>query len=203
VQLLLCVHDRTVDERQEIREVTDARVLAALAHPLRRRLMDVLRVHGPATASALAERTDQHVGNVSHHIRALAEVGLVEEAPELAKDRRERWWRLVARTLRWSGEVLAEDPAGEAVAQAVQSLTLDRHTGHVRAWFAAGDEEREPWRATAFTSEKWLHLTADELGELSREIGDVLARWSDRERAGDTERREPVLVFTYGIPARP
>lgn len=192
-----------MSDRQDIREVTDARVLVALAHPLRRRLMDVLRVHGPATASVLAERTDQHVGNVSHHIRALAEVGLVEEAPELAKDRRERWWRLVARSLRWSGEALSDDPAEEAIAQAVQSLTIDRHSGHVRAWFAASDEEREPWRATAFAMEKWLHLSADELGELSREVGELLARWSGRERADDGERREPVLFFTYGIPARP
>ncbi|UOY03426.1 ArsR/SmtB family transcription factor [Blastococcus sp. PRF04-17] len=193
-----------MSERQEIREVTDAGVLAALAHPLRRRLMDVLKVHGPATASMLAERTDQNIGNVSHHVRALADVGLVEEAPELAKDRRERWWRLVTRSLRWSGEALSDDPAGEAVAQAVQSLTLDRHTAHVRAWFAAGDEEREPWRETSFIAEKWLHLTAGELGELSREIGEVLGRWSDRERMDDgTEQREPVLVFTYGIPARP
>ncbi len=140
-----------MSDQREYREITDARVLAVLAHPLRRRLMDVLRVYGPATASALAERTDQHVGNVSHHIRALAEVGLVEEAPELAKDRRERWWRLMARSLRWSGEVLSGDPADEAIAQAVQSLSLDRHSGHVRAWFAAADEEREPWRATAFS----------------------------------------------------
>jgi DNA-binding transcriptional ArsR family regulator len=192
-----------VSDQQEYREVTDARVLAALAHPLRRRLMDVLRVHGPATASALAERTDQHVGNVSHHIRALADVGLVEEAPELAKDRRERWWRLVARSLRWSGDALSDDPAEEAVAQAVQSLTIDRHSGHVRAWFAAGDEEREPWRETAFAMEKWLHLTADELGELSREVGELFARWRAREVADDSEPREPVLLFAYGIPARP
>lgn len=192
-----------MSDQRDVREVTDARVLAALAHPLRRRLMDVLRVHGPATASVLAERTDQHVGNVSHHIRALAEVGLVEEAPELAKDRRERWWRLVARSLRWSGEVLSDDPAEEAIAQAVQSLTIDRHSGHVRAWFAAADEEREPWRSTAFAMEKWLHLTPDELGELSREVADLLARWNDREQSDATERREPVLFFTYGIPARP
>jgi DNA-binding transcriptional ArsR family regulator len=192
-----------VSERQDIREVTDARVLAALAHPLRRRLMDVLRVHGPATASVLAEHTDQHVGNVSHHIRALADVGLVEEAPELAKDRRERWWRLVARSLRWSGEPLSDDPAEEAIAQAVQSLTIDRHSGHVRAWFAAADAEREPWRATAFAMEKWLHLTADELGELSRDVSDLLARWSARQGTDDTQHREPVLFFTYGIPARP
>ena len=190
-------------EEQGIREITDARVLAVLAHPLRRRLMDVLRVHGPATASALAERTDQAVGNISHHVRALAEVGLVEEAPELAKDRRERWWRLVASTLRWSGQSLSDDPAEEAIAQAAQSLTLDRHTGHVRAWFAAGDEEREPWRETAFIFEKWLHLTADELGQLAEEMSDLFARWRDREVPDDDARREPVLLFAYGIPARP
>src|SRR4051812_27724376 len=162
-----------MNEERQYRDITDAGVLAALAHPLRRRLLDVLRVHGPATASALAERTDQHVGNVSHHVRALAEVGLVEEAPELAKDRREHWWRLVARSLRWSGEPLSDDPAEEAVAQAVQSLTLDRHAGHVRAWFAAGDEERQPWREAAFSVEGWLHLTSDELGQLSDEIGEL------------------------------
>jgi DNA-binding transcriptional ArsR family regulator len=192
-----------VSDRHRHRDITDARVLAALAHPVRRRLMDVLRVHGPATASMLAERTEQAVGNVSHHIRALAEVGLVEEAPELAKDRRERWWRLVSASLRWSGHVLSDDVAEEAIAQAVQSLTVDRHSGHVRAWFAAADEDREPWRETAFSIEKWLHLSADELGELAEEMSDLFARWSDRERSDDTERREPVLVFAYGIPARP
>src|SRR4051794_39778269 len=165
--------------------------------------MDVLRVHGPATASVLAERTDQHVGNVSHHVRALADVGLVEEAPELAKDRRERWWRLVASSLRWSGEPLSDDPAEEAVAQAVQPLMLERHTGHVRAWFGDGDEPRAPWRTAAFAMETWLHLTAEELGELSDDIGDLLDRWRDRESPGNGERREPVLLFAYGIPARP
>lgn len=85
----------------------------------------------------------------------------------------------------------------------MQSLTIDRHSGHVRAWFAATDEEREPWRQTAFDIETWLHLTADELGELSDGIDQVLARWKGRKRSDDVERREPVLIFTYGIPARP
>jgi DNA-binding transcriptional ArsR family regulator len=165
--------------------------------------MDVLRVHGPATASALAERTEQHVGNNSHHIRALAEVGLVEEAPELAKDRRERWWRLMSASLRWSGQALSDEVAEEAIAQAVQSLTVDRHSGHVRAWFAAADEERDPWRQTAFSIEKWLHLTADELGELGEEMSDLFARWRDRVVPDDGAQREPVLLFAYGIPARP
>lgn len=187
---------------REVRQITDAKVLAAMAHPLRRRLMDVLRVHGPSTASALADRTDQRVGNISHHVRALADVGLVEEVPELARDRRERWWRLVDRSLRWSGETFSDDPADEAVAHATYSLNLERHGGHARAWFTAADEDREPWRETAFVAERWLHLTPDELGELSRQVVELLDSWSERA-ADDDERREPVLVFGYGVPARP
>ena len=73
--------------------VTEPDVLRAVAHPLRRRLLDVLRVDGPQTASLLAEHTGEAVGNVSHHVRVLQRAGLVEAAPELARDRRERWWR--------------------------------------------------------------------------------------------------------------
>ena len=86
----------------EIRQITDSRVLAAMSHPLRRRLLDILRVDGPATASLLAQRTDQAVGNISHHLKTLVAGDLVREAPELARDRRERWWRLVNAGVRWS-----------------------------------------------------------------------------------------------------
>ena len=44
------------------RTITDSRVLAAMAHPLRRRLLDALKVDGPSTASMLANRTGQAIG---------------------------------------------------------------------------------------------------------------------------------------------
>lgn len=68
-------------------------MLAALAHPMRRHILAVLRADGPATAGLLAARTGQAVGNISHHLRTLGACGLIEEAPELARDARERWWR--------------------------------------------------------------------------------------------------------------
>jgi DNA-binding transcriptional ArsR family regulator len=188
---------------REVRQITDAKVMAAMAHPLRWRLIDVLKVDGPSTASALADRTDQRVANISHHVRVLADAGLVEEVPELARDRRERWWRLVSPSLRWSPEDFAGDPAAEAVAQAAQSLSLDRHAGHARAWFAAGDEEREPWRDASFSTDKWAHLTPGELSELSRQVIALFAAWSQREIPDDGEHRESVLLFAYGIPAQP
>ncbi|WP_229070155.1 helix-turn-helix transcriptional regulator [Actinoplanes sp. DH11] len=186
----------------EVRQVTDSRVLAALAHPLRRRLMDVLKVHGPATASSLASVTDQAIGNVSHHLRVLGECGLIEQAPELARDRRERWWRLVSRGLRWSPADFRHDPAAAAIADAADSLNLDHHTSQVRAWFAAGDDEKESWQDAEFSTDKWLHLTPDELREVGAEISELLERWRRRPPAGDGERR-PVFVFAYGVPGKP
>jgi DNA polymerase-1 len=76
--------------------------LRRVGGPLRRRLLSLLKVEGPASVGMLADRTGQAVGNVSHHLRVLAQAGLIEEAPELARDRRERWWRRTANRLTWS-----------------------------------------------------------------------------------------------------
>ncbi|WP_030926015.1 ArsR/SmtB family transcription factor [Streptosporangium amethystogenes] len=183
-------------------KVTDSRVLAAMSHPLRRRLMDVLKVHGPATASALAARTDQAIPNISHHLKVLSAAGLIEEAPELAKDRRERWWRLVAPTVRWVTGDFDDDPARQAVSNAAVSLGLDRQFNLVRAWFAVR-EERPEWNGAAFSVDKWLQLTPAELGELEQEILAVLDRWERRTPPEDEQLREPVFVFTHGVPGQP
>ena len=56
------------------------------------------------------------------------------------------------------------------------------------------------WSDNAFSADRWLRLTPDELGELSREIIELLNRWSARPAS---EAAEPVFVFAHGIPARP
>ena len=186
----------------EVRQVTDSRVLAALSHPLRRRLMDVLKVRGTATASVLAQSTDQAVANISHHLKVLAAADLIVEAPEFAKDRRERWWRLVSPSLRWATGDFDDDPVRQAVANAAVSLNLDRHVSLARAWFATRDE-RSAWNGAAFSTDKWLHLTPAELAEVEREILGVLDRWAHRDLPDDGETREPVFLFAYGVPAQP
>ncbi|RLP93029.1 MULTISPECIES: helix-turn-helix transcriptional regulator [unclassified Micromonospora] len=190
-------------ESPDVRQVTDSRVLAAMAHPLRRRLMDVLKVYGPSTVGMLAERTDQAPANVSHHLKVLAAGELVTEAPELARDRRERWWRLVTRGVRWSNTDFDADPAARAVADAATSLNLDRHVALARAWHAADEEAQAAWEDGPFSTDRWMHLTPDELAELSREMVDLLARWADREVPDDGRDRQPVFVFAHGVPARP
>ncbi|MFD6666158.1 helix-turn-helix domain-containing protein, partial [Micromonospora chalcea] len=73
------------------RRVSDPRAMRALAHPTRLRLLGELRLRGPQTVGMLSERTGEAVGSVSYHVGKLAEHGFVTEAPDLARDRRERW----------------------------------------------------------------------------------------------------------------
>src|SRR5690242_12974406 len=72
-------------------DLDDVRAIRALAHPLRLRLLDLLRFEGPSTATKLAALVGESSGATSYHLRMLAQYGYVEEAD--ATDNRERWWR--------------------------------------------------------------------------------------------------------------
>ncbi|GAA2162704.1 helix-turn-helix domain-containing protein [Pedococcus bigeumensis] len=188
--------------RPGIRTVTDAKALSAMANPFRSRMMDALKVDGPSTASALAARTGQAVGSASHHLKVLHEAGLVEEAPELAKDRRERWWRLVDAGTRWSRADFADDTAAVTAAYAAEALALQRQFERTQEWNANASSVPE-WDAAAFATQNWLRLSPDELTDLANEVVDVLMRWSSRPVPDDGVEREPVLVFARGFPAQP
>ncbi|MEV6155798.1 helix-turn-helix domain-containing protein [Nonomuraea sp. NPDC052129] len=184
-------------------QITDSRVLAAMAHPVRRRLLDLLKIHGPGTASALAQRTGEAVGNVSHHLRALAGAGLIEEAPELARDRRERWWRRTSEKLCWSSTDFAEDAAGEAIARALESLNLERQVGHVRSWADQPQSEQERWQRGPFSTETWIQATDDELAQFAAEIIAVMDKWAERDIPDDGQERATVFTFARGVPGQP
>lgn len=188
--------------KPEIRTLRDARSLTALAHPFRARMMDALKVDGPSTASMLAARTGQAVGNASHHLKVLAEAGLVEEAPELARDRRERWWRLVSAGTRWSSLELEDDPAAGAAAREAEALGLRRQVERVQSWMANADTDPQ-WDDAAFATQNWLRVTPAELREVAEEVVEVLVRWGQRELPDDGAEREPVYVFARGFPCQP
>lgn len=68
-------------------------MLKAMANPLRRRIFATLAAMDFARAADLSERLDVPANSLSFHLRVMAEAGLIEEAPELARDRRDRVWR--------------------------------------------------------------------------------------------------------------
>ncbi len=174
-----------------------------MANPFRSRMLDALSVDGPSTASALAQRTGQAVGSASHHLKVLAEAGLVAEAPELARDRRERWWRLVSPSTRWSRAEFATDAGAVTAAMAAESLALQRQFEQAREWLANSEEAGGPWMNAAFATQTWLKVTPDELTEFAEEVVALVMRWRHRNIPDDGAEREPVLVFTRGFPAQP
>ena len=56
----------------------DQRLVRALAHPLRQRLLILLHKHGEASPRELALRTGERLTNVSYHVRILRENECVE-----------------------------------------------------------------------------------------------------------------------------
>ncbi|GIF07552.1 ArsR/SmtB family transcription factor [Actinoplanes siamensis] len=176
-------------------EIRDEATLKAIAHPLRRRLLDALRVDGPSMPSALARATGQAVANVSHHLRVLADAGLIEEAPELARNRKEHWWRMIDQRLSWN----PADFPPEA-ADAADAIGLQRQIDLVRTWLGSPASRTEPWGDSAFSTDGWLRLSPEELAELGAEINALIARFRDRPERAD---REPVFVLGRGFPARP
>lgn len=182
--------------------VTEAAVLRAVAHPLRRRVLDVLRVHGPQTASLLAERTGSAVGNLSHHLKVLAAAGLLVEQPALARDRRERWWSLVQTGIAWAEDDFADDPAGAAASAAAVQLGLARQLELTRAWLAASATDPD-WRRAAVSTDAWLSLSVEELAALDGELNAVLHRWRTRPAPQDEVARRPVFAYARAFPAQP
>lgn len=183
------------------RRTADTSVIAAIHHPLRRRLIDLLGAEGPSTASRLAEATGELVGNVSHHLKVLAAAGVIEEAPELAKNRRERWWRNAHASYWWPVADAGDDPAAKLVAVTAEEANLTHHTAKVRGWFEDRQQYDEPWMRAAFSTESWLTLTPERLAELSGRIQELIQEYYENPSSGADA--ETVFAFAHAVPARP
>jgi DNA-binding transcriptional ArsR family regulator len=177
--------------------------IAAMAHPARRRILDLLSAYGPATVGSLARDSGERVGSVSHHLKMLARVGLIEEAPELAHDRRESWWRIVRASWSWSITDFDDDPAGRLVAEAAERDQLRSCVESVRGWFDRRDEYDLAWRQAAFSTTSRLNLTAGELDELGRRVSEVMADFAASIDPSDGQERESVFAFAYMVPSAP
>lgn len=165
-------------------------------------MLELLALDGPATASQLAERTDQLVGNISHHLKMLARARLIAEDSDRAKDRRERWWRAVPVSLSWSLNDVRGDPTGETVALAAEEQNLSHHFELTRQWLAGRESYAHEWTGAAFSTEAWVRVTPEELAELGNAINDLVTEFRAAHK-DDAPGRETCFVFAHGMPARP
>lgn len=164
--------------------VTDVRALRALAHPLRNRLLGLLRLHGPSTSTRLGEHVGQSSGTTSYHLRQLAEHGFVEDAGELGNGR-ERWWRARHRMTSWeAGDLLGQDGGGEVQDEFVR-LQLAGHGRVLAAWHGQRDALGARWAAAASLNDYALRLTPAQARTLTAELTAVADRWLARHPAAE------------------
>lgn len=68
--------------------------LRAMAHPLRMEIVERVGRRGTARAADIAADLGIAANSVSYHLRTLARGGVIVEAPEAARDKRDRVWKL-------------------------------------------------------------------------------------------------------------
>jgi DNA-binding transcriptional ArsR family regulator len=183
-----------VNERTTVR-LTDPRAMRALAHPLRLRLLGELRVRGPHSVGMLCDIVDEAPGSVSYHLSKLAEFGFVEEAPELARDRRERWWRAAHQRTVWEPLGALDDPERRAATDTLRRAILRRYLENLESYLEAESAMPSAWVRAAASSDTFLHLTSDELAELTAELDGLAERWEARSNPHRPDAHGVTLIY--------
>ncbi|MFE9724912.1 helix-turn-helix domain-containing protein [Streptomyces sp. NPDC005794] len=176
----------------------DPAALKALTHPLRLRLLGLLRLHGPATASELAVRTGESSASTSYHLRVLAKYAFVGEAEH--RDGRERRWQAVHSVTSADNAAMLADPAGRAMLvlgrrRQVEHLqqTMEQHEADIDAG-RLGEE----WHDASGVDDLMPRLTPESLRELRDTVTARLAELTARDE--HDPRAERVVLLTAWLP---
>lgn len=182
------------DARRETQPVHDPRVLRAIAHPVRNRVLHELSAGGPMRAADVARELEIPANQASFHLRQLAKYGLVEEDPAAARDKRDRVWKLASEQgLSIDLGKLEDGPGGRAAVQVFRRNAAA--WGHVVV-DAAYAEPRGKDKGTVRTvSEESVRLTKEEAQQLSRELEAVVAQWTEGTRGQRDDGRRTYLLF--------
>jgi DNA-binding transcriptional ArsR family regulator len=175
--------------------VIDQRIVKALAHPLRIRMLSVLneRVTSP---SELAGELDEPIGNVSYHMRTLADLGMVELVrTEPRRGAVEHYYRAIERphlpaqdwaTLPASVRRSFSDATGRAI---LDDFLAAAKSG---AFDAAGARLN---RLELRLDQKGWEEVAKLLDDFSQRVEKIAAKTKDRKSAGDPVAGSAVLML--------
>jgi DNA-binding transcriptional ArsR family regulator len=172
--------------------VLDAALLRGLTHPVRMRILGLLRAEGPSTATELARRLGLNSGATSYHLRQLALYRFIEEDPQRG-NARERWWRAAHRSTWFDRSSLEPEsqPLGEAYLRIVAAAYAERTQQ------AIDELPTLPaaWREAGTISDFCLRLTPAETEHMLAEIATVIGRY----RRDDPEHPEDAPAETAPV----
>jgi DNA-binding transcriptional ArsR family regulator len=184
-----------------VKHVSDLAGLRALGHPLRLRLLGLLRIHGPATATALGRTVGAAPNAVSYHLRQLARSGFIEPAGVTAGDRREHAWKASHDVTHWDDSAFAGSPESHVVLDALRRHIFDVYHERLEAYLRAEADWPESWREAAGFGDLFFRATPDELRAVREEVGAVVERHRQQAASRASEAgSETVLVLWQAFP---
>jgi DNA-binding transcriptional ArsR family regulator len=192
-----------VEKRQVSRIEPDAMALRALAHPQRLKMLGLLRLEGPATATALADRLGLNSGAASYHLRQLARHGFIEDDSERG-NARERWWRAAHEST--SIPPAAEDDDTADARMAFAQAALGWQIAEMQRAVEMQPELSPEWRKASTLSDYSIPLSASDAAALVDKLNAVLLEaMASAPRLGDDypDGVQPVTVILHAFPRQP
>lgn len=157
----------------------DVTGLKALAHPVRLRILGLLRSEGPATATTLAQRLGLNSGATSYHLRQLALHGFIVDDPERG-DARDRWWRAAHRSTVTHEEELAGPEEQQTLGAYLQAVAVV-HTEALQRGLEERDLLPAPWREASQVSDWAIRLTPAGARRLGDALVDLISGWPEED----------------------
>jgi DNA-binding transcriptional ArsR family regulator len=158
-----------------ITEIDDPRLVKALAHPLRIRILGVLEQRS-ATPKELAEILDVQLENLSYHVRTLRDYGFIKlERRRMVKGAVEHRYGMVARP-RITAAVWEQLPA--MVREALDAASLDQ-IWDVVTRAAAQDKMSRPESQMA---RRVARLDEQGLADMSKVVSDAVDKLVEIEK---------------------
>jgi DNA-binding transcriptional ArsR family regulator len=185
---------------QTSRTLTDPQVMRAMSHPARLEIMEYLNSTGASvTATECAEIVGMSPSAISYHLRELAKVGLVEQAPSRG-DGRERVWRSPIHSYNVPMNADA-DPETRAAEDTLVEVYLTRDFQRIRDHLAKVREEPKEWYEGSALMGSNLLITAEELKAFTKAVQELVEPLKRRHRIADPpEGARTVIVHFAAFP---
>jgi predicted ArsR family transcriptional regulator len=172
--------------------------LRALTHPTRLRMLGMLRIDGPATATSLAARLGINTGATSYHLRQLAQHGFVVDDDSQGNGR-ERFWKAAHRSTQTG--MAPEEPDARQTTEAYLQTVAVVMTEQLQRAIEELPLVPHEW-AEASTFSDWnIKLTPRKAQELLETLFRVMTD-TEAEEDDETAVEFVVQLSTFPYPGR-
>jgi Helix-turn-helix domain len=171
------VREESAGRGRTVTRLTDPRALRAYAHPVRMKLVGLLRTEGPLTATRAAELLGESSGTCSFHLRQLAKYGLVEEAG--GGTGREKPWRATTASTDW--DATAGAPEAAAATSLLNTVVAEGYFEQLMRWLETRPDQPAEWQRADWLGDRILWVTAEELDELGHQVLELVDTYFERQ----------------------